>query len=201
MADYNYLFKYIIVGDASVGKSCLLLQFTDKRFRAEHDMTIGVEFGHRVVEIDDQRIKLQIWDTAGQERFRTITQAYYRGAMGILLIYDVTNTKTWSNVRNWVRNIEGFAPQTVNKILVGNKSDVEGGTRVETRQARELAAEYGMKFLETSARSNINVSEAFMTLAEDVFERIMSSGGAQQAPSGVVELNQWGGHVKSGCAC
>ena len=142
----------------------------------------------QTIELQGKKIKLQIWDTAGQERFRTITQAYYRGAMGILLIYDVTNEKSWLNVRNWVRNIEGNAPQTcerrdsttptrrparprapaergmarrVNKILVGNKSDMDVGQRqVTTAQGEQLAREYGIKFFETSARSNTNVLEA-----------------------------------------
>merc|ERR1712070_535956 len=118
-------------------------------------------------------------DTAGQERFRTITQAYYRGAMGILLIYDITNTKTWSNVRNWVRNIEGNAPQTVNKILIGNKCDLQSMRQVSKQQGEQLAREYGMKFLETSARDTTNVQEAFITLATDVVERLVRDGNPE----------------------
>ena len=137
-----------------------------------------IDFKIRTIEMDGKRVKLQIWDTAGQERFRTITQAYYRGAMGILLIYDVTNANTWKNVRNWVRNIADNAPQTVNKILIGNKADMKPEMRqVSTAQGQSLADEYGMKFFETSARTGVNVAEAFLTLATDVKDRLLAGGG------------------------
>ena len=97
---YSYLFKYIIIGDTGVGKSCLLLQFTDKRFRNDHDITIGVEFGSRMIQLDNKEIKLQIWDTAGQESFRSITRSYYRGAAGALLVYDITRRDTFSHLSN-----------------------------------------------------------------------------------------------------
>ena len=102
---YAYLFKYIIIGDTGVGKSCLLLQFTDQRFRQQHDLTIGVEFGSRTVEIQDKKIKLQIWDTAGQERYRTITKAYYKGADGILVVFDLTDKESFLNVDGWLKEI------------------------------------------------------------------------------------------------
>jgi Ras-related protein Rab-8A len=112
----------IIVG---VGKSCLLLRFCDNSFTPSFITTIGIDFKIRTMDIDGQRVKLQIWDTAGQERFRTITTAYYRGAMGILLVYDVTDERSFNNVRNWIRNVDQYASPTVNKILIGNKCDVE----------------------------------------------------------------------------
>ena len=149
-----------------------------------------MDFKIRTIELDQKTIKLQIWDTAGQERFRTITQAYYRGAMGILLIYDVTNANTWKNVRNWVRNIADNAPQTVNKILIGNKADMKPEMRqVSTAQGQSLADEYGMKFFETSARTGVNVAEAFLTLATDVKDRLLAGGG-EPAPSGGINVAQ-----------
>merc|ERR1712085_73882 len=111
----------MMIGDTTVGKTSLLVRYADDDFNESVLATIGIDFKIKTIDLDGKKIKLQIWDTAGQERFRTITQAYYRGAMGIFLIYDVTSTKTWSNIRNWVRNIEANAPQTVNKILIGNK--------------------------------------------------------------------------------
>jgi len=119
--------------------------------------------------LEDKKLKLQIWDTAGQERFRTITTAYYRGAMGILLVYDVTDERSFANVKNWMRQIEQHASESVNKILIGNKCDVDpADRRVSLEQGRKLAEEYRIKFFETSAKENVNVDEAFYTVARDI---------------------------------
>ena len=173
----------MMIGDQAVGKTALLVRYADDDFQEVLLPTIGIDFKIKTIELKGKVVKLQIWDTAGQERFRTITQAYYRGAMGILLIYDVTNTKSWSNVRNWVRNIEGNAPQTVNKILVGNKCDLGSLRQVSTQQGEQLAREYDMKFFETSARQNVNVQETFLKLATDVVERLAANGGSLGEPS------------------
>eukprot|EP00931_Biecheleriopsis_adriatica_P022478 TRINITY_DN14431_c0_g1_i1.p1 TRINITY_DN14431_c0_g1~~TRINITY_DN14431_c0_g1_i1.p1 ORF type:complete len:205 (+),score=19.61 TRINITY_DN14431_c0_g1_i1:151-765(+) len=162
MADYNYLFKYIIVGDAGVGKSCLLLQFTDRRFRAEHDMTIGVEFGHRVVDIADQRIKLQIWDTAGQEAFRSITRAYYRGATGALLVYDISRRATFEHLAQWLMDAR-----------IGNKSDLER-REVSVEEGAWFARQNGLFFLETSAKTGQNVESAFLDTARQIFDNLQA---------------------------
>ncbi|KAI3787688.1 hypothetical protein L2E82_00021 [Cichorium intybus] len=133
-----------------VGKSCLLLRFSDGSFTTSFITTIGIDFKIRTVELDGKRIKLQIWDTAGQERFRTITTAYYRGAMGILLVYDGIDESSFNNIRNWIRNIEQHASDNVNKILVGNKADMDERKRVvPTAKGQALADEYGIKFFET----------------------------------------------------
>lgn len=175
---YDLQIKLMMIGDQAVGKTALLVRYADGDFSEVLLPTIGIDFKIKTIELQGKTVKLQIWDTAGQERFRTITQAYYRGAMGILLIYDVTNTKSWTNVRTWVRNIEGNAPQTVNKILIGNKCDLSSMRQVSKQQGEQLAREYGMKFFETSARDNSNVQEAFITLSTDVVERLVASGGA-----------------------
>ncbi|KAH0896307.1 hypothetical protein HID58_045875, partial [Brassica napus] len=139
---------------AGVGKSCLLLRFSDGSFTTSFITTIGIDFKIRTIELDDKRIKLQIWDTAGQERFRTITTAYYRGAMGILLVYDVTDETSFNNIRNWIRNIEQHASDNVNKILVGNKADMDESKRaVPTSRGQALADEYGIKFFETVSQT------------------------------------------------
>ncbi|MED6220295.1 Ras- protein RABE1d [Stylosanthes scabra] len=149
-SDYDYLIKLLLIGDSGVGKSCLLLRFTDDTFTTSFITTIGIDFKIRTVELDGKRIKLQIWDTAGQERFRTITSAYYRGAMGILLVYDVTDESSFENIRNWIRNIEEHASDNVNRILVGNKADMDESKRVvPTSRGQALANEYGIKFFET----------------------------------------------------
>ncbi|CAI9766280.1 unnamed protein product [Fraxinus pennsylvanica] len=132
-----------------------------------------IDFKIRTIELDGKRIKLQIWDTAGQERFRTITTAYYRGAMGILLVYDVTDESSFNNIRNWIRNIEQHASDNVNKILVGNKADMDESKRaVPTSRGQALADEYGIKFFETSAKTNMNVEEVFFSIARDIKQRL-----------------------------
>ncbi|CAH8386443.1 unnamed protein product [Eruca vesicaria subsp. sativa] len=133
----------------------------------------SIDFKIRTIELDGKRIKLQIWDTAGQERFRTITTAYYRGAMGILLVYDVTDESSFNNIRNWIRNIEQHASDNVNKILVGNKADMDESKRaVPTSKGQALADEYGIKFFETSAKTNLNVEEVFFSIAKDIKQRL-----------------------------
>ena len=137
---YDHLIKLLLIGDSGVGKSCLLLRFSDDQFTTSFITTIGIDFKIRTVDLDGSRVKLQIWDTAGQERFRTITTAYYRGAMGILLTYDVTDEQSFDNVRNWMRNIEQHATENVCKILVGNKSDVpEEKRRVSAARGKAMA--------------------------------------------------------------
>ncbi|KAK3422457.1 hypothetical protein EUGRSUZ_G02915 [Eucalyptus grandis] len=136
----------------------------------------SIDFKIRTIELDGKRIKLQIWDTAGQERFRTITTAYYRGAMGILLVYDVTDESSFNNIRNWIRNIEQHASDNVNKILVGNKADMDESKRaVPTSRGQALADEYGIKFFETSAKTNMNVEEVFFSIAKDIKQRLAES--------------------------
>lgn len=166
---YDYLMKLLLIGDSGVGKSCLLLRFSDDSFTPSFIATIGIDFKIRTIDLDNKKIKLQIWDTAGQERFRTITTAYYRGAMGILLVYDVTDEKSFHNIRNWIKNIDEHASEGVNKILVGNKCDCEEKKVISREQGQALADEYGIPFLETSAKSNINVEEGFFTLAKYSF--------------------------------
>ncbi|KFM27068.1 Ras-related protein RAB1BV [Auxenochlorella protothecoides] len=148
--------------DVRVGKSCLLLRFAEDSFTSSFITTIGIDFKIKKVLIDGKWVKLQIWDTAGQERFRTITSAYYRGAMGILLVYDVTDESSFSNIRNWMRNIEAHASEHVVKALVGNKSDMDESRRaVPYSRGQALADEYKLPFFETSAKSNANVDEVF----------------------------------------
>ncbi|KAI7906176.1 GTP-binding protein ypt2 [Cokeromyces recurvatus] len=163
-----------------VGKSCLLLRFSDDSFTPSFITTIGIDFKIRTIELDGKRIKLQIWDTAGQERFRTITTAYYRGAMGILLVYDVTDERSFGNVRNWFSNIEQHASEGVNKILIGNKCDMEDKRVVTKEQGQTLANELGIRFMETSAKANIGVEEAFFDLARDIKKRLIDTQQAQQ---------------------
>ncbi|KAJ8439908.1 hypothetical protein Cgig2_003974 [Carnegiea gigantea] len=163
-----------------VASSCVSLMAPSRRVLSQ---PLGsIDFKIRTIELDGKRIKLQIWDTAGQERFRTITTAYYRGAMGILLVYDVTDESSFNNIRNWIRNIEQHASDNVNKILVGNKADMDESKRaVPTAKGQALADEYGIKFFETSAKTNLNVEEVFFSIARDIKERLAGSDMKQEA--------------------
>ncbi|KAH0918736.1 hypothetical protein HID58_026396 [Brassica napus] len=168
---------------------CLLLRFSDGSFTTSFITTIGIDFKIRTIELDGKRIKLQIWDTAGQERFRTITTAYYRGAMGILLVYDVTDESSFNNIRNWIRNIEQHASDNVNKILVGNKADMDESKRaVPTSKGQALADEYGIKFFETSAKTNLNVEEVFFSIGKDIKQRLADTDA--RAEPHTITINQ-----------
>mmetsp|Transcript_3240 Transcript_3240/g.9312 ORF Transcript_3240/g.9312 Transcript_3240/m.9312 type:complete len:209 (+) Transcript_3240:61-687(+) len=171
---YAYLFKYIIIGDTGVGKSCLLLQFTDKRFRADHDLTIGVEFGARLITIEDKQIKLQIWDTAGQESFRSITRSYYRGASGALLVYDISRRETFSHLSNWLQEARTNANPNMAIMLIGNKSDLPRRD-VSCEEGLAFAREHGLIFQETSAKTAHNVEQAFIQTAKTIYENIKNN--------------------------
>ena len=169
---YAYVFKFIIVGDSSVGKSCLLLQFTDKRFKATHDLTIGVEFGSRTVSAKDQFIKLQIWDTAGQESFRSITRSYYRGSIGALLVYDITRRDSFDNLVRWLEEMRENAYSKMQIILVGNKVDLEAEREVSFEEGQAFARKHQLMFFETSAKTALNVEAAFMATTQRILENI-----------------------------
>ena len=156
-----------------VGKSCLLLQFTDKRFRTDHDLTIGVEFGARLVNIGGKQIKLQIWDTAGQESFRSITRSYYRGATGALLVYDISRRDTFNHLTRWLEEARQHANPKMVIMLIGNKSDLEK-REVAYEEGEKFANDNGLVFLETSAKTAQNVEEAFLRTAQKIYDNIQS---------------------------
>ena len=158
-----------------MGKSCLLLRFADDTYTESYISTIGVDFKIRTVEQEGKTIKLQIWDTAGQERFRTITSSYYRGAHGIIVVFDVTDMESFNNVKQWLHEIDRYASEGVNKLLVGNKCDLEGQRSVTTEQAREFAESLGIEYLETSAKDRVNVEEAFTTMASQIKGRMKAN--------------------------
>jgi len=173
---YKNLFKYIIVGDTAVGKSCLLLQFTDKRFQPVHDLTIGVEFGSRTITINNNPIKLQIWDTAGQEKFRSITRSYYRGAAGALLVYDITRRETFAHLTLWLEDCRKYSSGDITIILIGNKSDLDNQRQVSQEEAQAFAQKHGLVFLETSAKTAHNVDQAFINSAKTIYDKMEASG-------------------------
>jgi len=174
-SEYDFLFKLLLIGDSGVGKSCLLLRFADDTYTESYISTIGVDFKIRTVELDGKTIKLQIWDTAGQERFRTITSSYYRGAHGIIIVYDITDVESFNNVRQWLFEIDRFASENVNKLLVGNKADLVNKRVVVEETAKEFASSLDIPFLETSAKNATNVEEAFLTMAAQIKTRMSTA--------------------------
>ena len=167
---FDYLFKLLIIGEVSVGKTCLLLRYADDSFTQNHLTTLGIDFKTKFITINNSVIKLQIWDTAGQERFRTITKSYYKDANGIILTYDISNSDSLKNIQNWMKLIEQNAEDGVCKILVGNKCDLENRV-IQKEEGEKIAQDFGMKFFETSAKSDINVDEAFNCLVSMILEK------------------------------
>ncbi|OMJ87902.1 hypothetical protein SteCoe_10315 [Stentor coeruleus] len=194
---YNYLFKYIIIGDTGVGKSCLLLQFTDSRFRNDHDLTIGVEFGAKIVQIDNKTIHLQIWDTAGQESFRSITRGYYRGAAAALLTFDITRRDTFISLSKWLEETKNNGNPNMVIVLVANKVDLDSQRVVSREEGERFARDNKLLYIETSAKTAFNVSETFIRTGKEVLQKILNGeidtstnnagikvgGEAQKSPS------------------
>ena len=186
---YDHMFRYIIVGDMAVGKSCLLLQFTDHKFRHQHELTIGVEFGGKNIEVKNKTIKIQIWDTAGQEAFQAITRTYYKGAIGALLVYDITRKETFEHIRKWYDEVKLNGSKDICCILIGNKKDLEEQRQVKYEEGKRLAEENNLLFLETSAKTAENVQECFTISAERILDQINKSGVDPTAPSKNVRIS------------
>ena len=163
---YDYLFKLVLVGDSSVGKTSLLLRFADDSFEDNYISTVGVDFRFRTVTVDDKLVKLQIWDTAGSERFRTITSAYYRGAAGVILVYDITNNGSFQNIQDWLDEVYKGAGQSISKLIIGNKSDLATQRQVDQGLGKEYAKSVNATFIETSAKTAANVDRAFLMIAK-----------------------------------
>jgi Ras-related protein Rab-35 len=168
--EYDHLFKLLIIGDSGVGKSSLLLRFADNLFAGTYITTIGVDFKIRTIDVNGEKVKLQIWDTAGQERFRTITSTYYRGTHGVIVVYDVTSGESFVNVKRWLQEIDQNC-DTVNRILVGNKNDALPDKKVvKTEDAQKFAEQIGVPLYETSAKENLNVEEVFYEITKQVLK-------------------------------
>ncbi|KAL7850807.1 ras-related protein Rab-26-like [Colossoma macropomum] len=171
---YDIAFKVMLVGDSGVGKTCLLVRFKDGAFLAGSFIsTVGIDFRNKVLNVDGVKVKLQIWDTAGQERFRSVTHAYYRDAHALLLLYDVTNKASFDNIRAWLSEIHEYAQQDVVLMLLGNKADASHDRSVRREEGERLAKEFGVPFMETSARSGLNVELAFTAIAKELKHRSM----------------------------
>ena len=170
MSDLNEnVYKLLLLGDSTVGKTCFLIKYTDQSFQDIHMATIGLDYRVKTMKLkNNKEVKIQIWDTAGQDRFRSITKNYYKGSHGIILIYDITNRRTFENVQKWISQIREETSQNVVIYLIGNKIDMKEERKVSTEEGKKLADELGLPFMETSAKEGININEVF----DDIVERV-----------------------------
>lgn len=187
--DYDYIFKILLIGDSGVGKSSLILRFVDDTYSEAFTTTIGVDFKVKIVTVGDKTIKLQIWDTAGQDRFRTITSSYYRGAHGIIVVYDISDYSSYCNVQQWIQEIGRYASDDVNKFIVGNKSDLPSDQRqIEESTAKEYADSIHVPFIETSTKLSLNVDKLFMDFAQQIQDRISANGGKEKEKKDIIVI-------------
>ena len=168
---YDMIFKIVLIGDTSVGKTNILSKYLTDEFDAKSKATVGVEFGVKNFKIENNIVKVQIWDTAGEERYRSITNAYYKGAKGSLLVYDITNKKSFENVEKWISDLKANADEDISMILLGNKTDLEDKRVVTTEEGKNKAEFYNLTFMETSALNGNNIQEAFNELIMDVYKK------------------------------
>ncbi|PSK44717.1 hypothetical protein B9Z65_8926 [Elsinoe australis] len=226
--EYDFLFKVVLIGDSGVGKSNLLSRFTRNEFNLDSKSTIGVEFATRSIQVDAKTIKAQIWDTAGQERYRAITSAYYRGAVGALLVYDISKHQTYENVTRWLKELRDHADSNIVIMLVGNKSDLRHLRAVPTEEAKQFASkaatyqnekekkdrltpnpgENNLSFIETSALDASNVELAFQNILTEIYRIVSQKTGmqddAKQGPSGTgisLAPTQAPGEQQKGAQC
>uniref|UniRef100_A0A8C6TA95 small monomeric GTPase n=1 Tax=Neogobius melanostomus TaxID=47308 RepID=A0A8C6TA95_9GOBI len=193
---YDIAFKVMLVGDSGVGKTCLLVRFKDGAFLAGSFIsTVGIDFRNKVMNVDAVKVKLQIWDTAGQERFRSVTHAYYRDAHALLLLYDVTNRASFDNIQAWLSEIHEYAQQDAVLMLLGNKADATHDRVVKREDGERLAKEFGVPFMETSARSGLNVELAFTAVAKELKHRSMKD------PSENFKLQEYVNKEMRGAGC
>ena len=187
-SDYDYLFKLLLIGTTGVGKSSLLLRFTDDTYTDTYITTIGVDFKIRTMSMDDGKtVKLQIWDTAGQERFKTITSSYYRGANGIIIVYDVTDQDSFMDIKMWLKEVEKYSTANVCKVLIGNKSDLTNKRVIDFKTGKEFADQLKIPFLETSAKDSTNVEQAFLMMAGEI-KRAQEPSIGRSGDSNLVHL-------------
>ncbi len=187
---YNYLLKYIIIGDSSVGKSNLLLRYAHDKFNEDYQATIGVEFGAKNVEIKNKTFRIQIWDTAGQENFRSITRAYYKNSVCAIIVYDITNKESFNNIQNWIEDCKNQCPKTIFFVLVGNKNDLENERKVSFDEGKKFADSNNILFFESSAKTGNNVEDIFYKSAECISERIIKNDYDLESDSCGIKLGE-----------
>ncbi|XP_072136448.1 ras-related protein Rab-43 [Mobula birostris] len=198
---FDFLFKVVLIGDAGVGKTCVVQRFKSGIFVERQGNTIGVDFTMKTLEIQGKRVKLQIWDTAGQERFRTITQSYYRSANGAIIAYDISKRGTFASVPQWIEDVKKYSGSNIVQLLIGNKSDMEDIREVEYQEAQTLADHYDIvSVLETSAKDSSNVEEAFIKMATELMLRHGGPVFTEKATE-TLKLNSKDVNEGWGCSC
>lgn len=187
---FDYLFKIVLIGDAGVGKTCIVQRFKSGTYVEKHGSTIGVDFTMKTLKIDGKLVKLQIWDTAGQERFRTITQSYYRSANGVIMAYDITRRDSFESLPRWLEDVKRYAGSHIVQCLIGNKRDLENLREVNTSEAKHFAQQNNMiDIIETSAKENTNVDKVFVEIATELKRRIAGESGLDNAKTNGISLN------------
>jgi Ras-related protein Rab-2A len=208
VSDYDYIFKLILLGDSGVGKSCMLYRYINDKFLAQHDVTIGVEFGTKLVSIEDTKIKLQLWDSGGQEAYRSITRSYYRDAAGIVLCYDITNYKSFDDIVGWLSDINELC-NNPSIILVGTKTDLESRRVVSFEDGKRIANKYKLNFMEISSKTDES-SPAFTKLSEMIHKRLkeanfdiknLNCSGVRQINNSIINLSYTTITDKQNCYC
>eukprot|EP00756_Hemistasia_phaeocysticola_P026762 Hpha_TRINITY_DN16082_c4_g3::TRINITY_DN16082_c4_g3_i1::g.120167::m.120167/K07880/RAB4B; Ras-related protein Rab-4B len=185
---YDKLLKFIIIGDSGTGKSCLLHRFVEGKFIDDQTPTIGVEFGSKIEEIRGKMVKLQVWDTAGQERYRSVARNYYRGAVGCLLVYDITARETYEHVPQWLADARNLAGNSVVVMLVGNKADLSDRRAVTHIEASQFAQQQGLMMFETSCVTGELVNEAFLKVAQSIMMQEVDAGSPSPSADGRADL-------------
>ena len=191
---YDILFKIILVGDTSVGKTNIINKYIKNEFREDFYATIGVEFSHKKFIVENRKIKAQIWDTAGQERYKAITRAYYKGAKGAFIVYDITRKETFDDVDKWRNELISSCNQEITVMLIGNKCDLEDQREISKEQGEEKAKSFGFSFLETSALSGENLEKGFQMLIEEIYQKYK----VEQSKSDEINLNSGAEEIKIG---
>ncbi|KAI6183809.1 Ras-related protein Rab-3 [Aphelenchoides bicaudatus] len=198
--NFDYMFKLLIIGNSSVGKTSFLFRYADDSFTSAFVSTVGIDFKVKTVFRGDKRVKLQIWDTAGQERYRTITTAYYRGAMGFILMYDITNEDSFNSVQDWCTQIKTYSWENAQVVLVGNKCDMDEERVVSYERGRQLADQLGLEFFEASAKENINLVDIICNKMAESLDKNNPANQAQGTHK--LEANNAPAAQKSGqCNC
>ena len=202
--DYDYLFKVMLIGDSGVGKSSLMMRICDEKFNPTFFPTIGVDFKIKTFYQNSQSIKLQIWDTAGQERFKAITNAYYRGAHGLIVVFDVANRQSFNSVDSWLSDIENLKTGNVIRILVGNKCDLQDQREVNEEEARLYAENMGMQYIETSAKNDTNVQKAMLSLNDEMKKAVIKKKKLENVEVKKLQIQQTlkaAEKIATGCKC
>ena len=202
--DYDYLYKLIIVGDSFVGKTNIMSQYIRKEFSLNTKSTVGVEFGAKIIKIENKMIKAQIWDTAGEERYRSVTNAYYKGAKGAFVVYDITNKLSFESIEKWIQDLKINSDHNITLLLIGNKKDLEDKREVSKEEGEEKAKTFGLGFIETSACTGENIDKAFETMLKEVFNKNFTNNNSEEELNYInigknIELDEQPQEKKSSC--